>query len=110
MVQTLDGSKNEWGWSKVRALAHGRAASRQHTCTRGQAKLGANAILGVSLAVCRAGAAAAGVPLFRCAVPASLRARSSFILFAVARRHIAALAGNKHLVLPVPAFNIINGE
>ena len=38
MVQQLDGSKNEWGWSK--------------------AKLGANAILGVSLAVCRAGAAA----------------------------------------------------
>jgi len=68
MVQTLDGSRNEWGWSK--------------------AKLGANAILGVSLAVCRAGAAAAGLPLYR---------------------HIANLAGNKQLVLPVPAFNIING-
>jgi len=68
MVQHLDGSKNEWGWSK--------------------AKLGANAILGVSLAVCRAGAAAAGVPLYQ---------------------HIANLAGNKELILPVPAFNIING-
>jgi len=44
--------------------------------------------LGVSLAVCRAGAAAAGVPLYQ---------------------HIANLAGNKDLVLPVPAFNIING-
>ena len=38
MVQELDGSKNEWGWSK--------------------SKLGANAILGVSMAVCKAGAAA----------------------------------------------------
>eukprot|EP01083_Nonionella_stella_P021777 60298_1 len=68
MVEELDGSQNEWGWSK--------------------AKLGANAILGVSLAVCRAGAAARGVPLYR---------------------HIAALAGNTELVMPVPAFNIING-
>lgn len=68
MVQTLDGSKNEWGWSK--------------------AKLGANAILGVSLAIARAGAAARGVPLYQ---------------------HIAHLAGNPELVLPVPAFNIING-
>jgi enolase len=24
-------------------------------------------------------------------------------------QHIANLAGNKHLVLPVPAFNVING-
>jgi len=68
MVQTLDGTKNEWGWCKK--------------------KLGANAILGVSMAVCRAGAAAAGKPLWR---------------------HIADLAGNKHPVLPVPAFNVING-
>jgi enolase len=68
MVEELDGSQNEWGWSK--------------------SKLGANAILGVSLAVARAGAAASGVPLYQ---------------------HIANLAGNKNLVLPVPAFNIING-
>eukprot|EP00466_Bigelowiella_natans_P015821 jgi/Bigna1/92141/estExt_fgenesh1_pm.C_40028 len=68
MVRELDGSKNEWGWSK--------------------AKLGANAILGVSMAVARAGAAAKKVPLYR---------------------HIADLAGNTKLVLPVPAFNIING-
>jgi enolase len=44
MVEELDGSQNEWGWSK--------------------AKLGANAILGVSLAVCRAGAGCKGVPLY----------------------------------------------
>lgn len=50
--------------------------------------LGANAILGVSMAVCRAGAAKKNVPLYR---------------------HIADLAGNKDLILPVPAFNVING-
>lgn len=68
MVMELDGTKNEWGWCK--------------------AKLGANAILGVSLAVCRAGAAASGVPLYQ---------------------HIANLAGNREIVMPVPSFNIING-
>jgi enolase len=68
MVKTLDGSKNEWGYSK--------------------SVLGANAILGVSLAVCRAGAAAKKIPLYQ---------------------HIARLAGNKEIMLPVPAFNIING-
>lgn len=68
MVKILDGTQNEWGYSKK--------------------KLGANAILAVSLAACRAGAAANNLPLYQ---------------------HIANLAGNKNLVLPVPAFNIING-
>lgn len=44
MVQELDGSKNEYGWPK--------------------SNLGANATLAVSLAVARAGAAEAGVPLY----------------------------------------------
>jgi len=56
--------------------------------TDNKGKLGANAILGVSLAVCKAGAAEKGVPLYR---------------------HIADLAGNKDIILPVPAFNVING-
>lgn len=56
--------------------------------TPNKAKLGANAILGVSLAVCRAGAAKKGVPLYK---------------------HIADLAGVTELVVPVPAFNVING-
>ncbi|CAO1397688.1 unnamed protein product [Diamesa hyperborea] len=56
--------------------------------TENKSKFGANAILGVSLAVCKAGAAKKGVPLYR---------------------HIADLAGNKNIVLPVPAFNVING-
>ena len=56
--------------------------------TENKTKLGANAILGVSLAACKAGAAHKGVPLYR---------------------HIADLAGNAKVVLPVPAFNVING-
>jgi len=58
--------------------------------TENKAKLGANAILGVSLAVCKAGAAEKGVPLYH---------------------HIAELAGKKtdKFVLPVPALNVING-
>ncbi|XP_019454666.1 PREDICTED: enolase-like [Lupinus angustifolius] len=68
MVQQLDGTVNEWGWCKQ--------------------KLGANAILAVSLAVCKAGASVLKIPLYK---------------------HIANLAGNKRLVLPVPAFNVING-
>ncbi|KAL2566257.1 hypothetical protein AAZV13_19G154500 [Glycine max] len=68
MVQQLDGTVNEWGWCKQ--------------------KLGANAILAVSLAVCKAGASVLKIPLYK---------------------HIANIAGNKKLVLPVPAFNVING-
>jgi len=58
--------------------------------TENKGKLGANAILGVSVAVCKAGAAQAGIPLYQ---------------------HIANLAGkgNQKFVLPVPAFNVING-
>merc|ERR1719229_1922240 len=70
MVEEMDGSKNEWGWSK--------------------AKLGANAILAVSMAVCRAGAAASRMPLYQ---------------------YIAQLAGKPYdsFVMPVPSFNVING-
>jgi len=53
-----------------------------------KSNLGANAILGVSLAVAKAGAAKKGVALYR---------------------HLADLAGNKDIILPVPAFNVING-
>jgi enolase len=72
MVRELDGSKNEYGWSK--------------------SKLGANAILAVSLAVARAGAAASGVPLYQ---------------------HIASISGrtnnNGKYILPCPSLNVING-
>lgn len=57
--------------------------------TKNKSKLGANAILGVSLAVAKAGAGEKGVPLYV---------------------HLADLAGSKKpFVLPVPAFNVING-
>lgn len=56
--------------------------------TENKGKLGANAVLGVSLAVSKAGAAAKGVPLYR---------------------HFADLAGNSQLMMPVPCFNVING-
>jgi len=66
--------------------------------TENKSKLGANAILGVSIAVCRAGAASAkaaasqghyGIPLYR---------------------YIANLAGNNEkLFAPLPMFNILNG-
>lgn len=70
MVETLDGSKNDYGWSK--------------------SKLGANAILAVSLALARAGAADKGVPLYK---------------------YLAALAKKRtdKYILPVPSLNVING-
>ncbi|XP_037785944.1 enolase isoform X2 [Penaeus monodon] len=56
--------------------------------TENKSRLGANAILGVSLAICKAGAAELGIPLYR---------------------HIANLANYSDVILPVPAFNVING-
>lgn len=56
--------------------------------TENKSKHGANAILAVSLAICKAGAAHKGVPLYQ---------------------HIADLSGNDKVILPVPAFNVING-
>lgn len=70
MVEEIDGTQNEWGWCKQ--------------------KVGANAILAVSLAVARAGASANGIPLYQ---------------------HLAALAGKPtdKFIMPVPSLNIING-
>jgi enolase len=70
MVEEIDGTQNEWGWCKQ--------------------KIGANAILAVSLATARAGADARGIPLYH---------------------HLAELAGKRtdKFVLPVPSLNIING-
>lgn len=59
--------------------------------TDNKSKLGANAILGVSIAVCRAGAGAKKVSLYQ---------------------HIAELCGvrlNSKLEIPLPMFNILNG-
>lgn len=56
--------------------------------TPNKSKLGANAVLGVSMAFCKAGAAKKGVALYK---------------------HIADLAGTSKLTLPCPCFNVING-
>ncbi|KAI0911632.1 phosphopyruvate hydratase [Ustulina deusta] len=57
--------------------------------TANKTKLGANAILGVSLAIAKAGAAEKGVPLYA---------------------HVSDLAGTKKpYVLPVPFQNVLNG-
>ena len=58
--------------------------------TNNKSNLGANAILAVSLATARAGAASRGVPLYQ---------------------HLAELAGKPtdRYVMPVPSLNIING-
>lgn len=57
--------------------------------TPNKTNLGANAILGASLAISKAGASAKGVPLFK---------------------HYADLAGNPNAnELPTPCFNVING-
>jgi len=57
--------------------------------TPNKSRLGANAILGVSLAAAKAAAEAKGIPLYK---------------------HFAELAGNTGpMVLPVPCFNVVNG-
>ncbi|MBU0615254.1 MAG: phosphopyruvate hydratase [Nanoarchaeota archaeon] len=56
--------------------------------TASKSKLGANAILAVSMAACKAGAAANNIPLYK---------------------HLGSLSGNSKFVMPVPSFNVING-
>lgn len=56
--------------------------------TANKGKIGANAILAVSMAACRAAATSEGISLFK---------------------HIANLHKNKNFLLPVPMANIING-
>ncbi|EEF41858.1 enolase, putative [Ricinus communis] len=56
--------------------------------TEKKGELGANAILAVSIAACKAGAAEKEVPLYK---------------------HIADLSGKTNLTVPVPAFTVISG-
>jgi enolase len=107
-LELRDGEKTRYGGKGVqRAVANvngeiGRALTTGATFTqRGldeamlrldgtptKNSLGANAMLGVSMAAARAEAASARVPLYR---------------------HIATLFGNDALTLPVPMMNILNG-
>jgi len=56
--------------------------------TDNKSKLGANAILACSMAICKAGAASKKLPLYK---------------------HISKLAKNKTFKMPIPSFNVING-
>ena len=104
-VELRDGDKSRYGGKGVRkAVGHvnqeiaaalrGAEATDQRGIderlinldgTANKSRLGANAVLGVSLAVARAAALAAGQPLYR------------------------YLAGDGELLLPVPMMNILNG-
>ncbi|MFH0867826.1 MAG: phosphopyruvate hydratase [Candidatus Woesearchaeota archaeon] len=56
--------------------------------TENKSKLGANAILAVSMAVCKAGAISKNIPLYE---------------------YIKQISGSKKLLLPIPQLNIMNG-
>lgn len=56
--------------------------------TENKSNLGANAVLGVSMAACKAAAIGRKIPLYR---------------------HIAEIAGSKKMSLPTPSMNVING-
>jgi len=80
-------------WPAVKGMdASDQAGLDEKMCdldgTANKDRLGANAILGVSLAAARAAAASDGVPL---------------------HRYLAKLAGTPGMLLPVPMFNILNG-
>jgi enolase len=104
-VELRDGDKSRYGGKGVRkavghvnqeiaAALHGADAADQRGIderlinldgTANKSRLGANAVLGVSLAAARAGARAAGQPLYR------------------------YLAQGEPLAMPVPLMNILNG-
>src|SRR5687768_13242598 len=69
--------------------------------TENKGRLGANAILGVSMALARAAAAAASVPLYR-HIAALAHARPS-------RTEVGGSGPPPSLSLPVPMLNILNG-
>jgi enolase len=106
-LELRDGDKSRYlGKGVIRAVAHvngeiaaalkGQAADQRAVDramialdgTTTKSRLGANALLGVSMALARASAAAAGVPLYE---------------------HISTLYGGTAMSLPVPMMNILNG-
>jgi enolase len=106
-LELRDGDTNRYGGKGVRkAVAHvngeiakavaGRELDQRQLDetmialdgTPTKSRLGANAMLGVSMAAARAAAAAAGVPLYR---------------------YIGRLYGNSEFTLPAPMMNILNG-
>ena len=72
----------------IHTFAHVHTQMNEVDGTPNKTNIGANAILAVSLAVSKAGAAAKGVPLYK---------------------HFADMCGVKKFVMPVPWMNVING-
>lgn len=104
MVKELDGSESEWGYTK--------------------GKLGANAILAVSIALCKAGAAQQDKPLYRYIADIAGAPRElTPLLYLLSCHDRCSFRWEPHVVLierlgtagvteptlPMPAFNIING-
>jgi enolase len=106
-LELRDGEKARYGGKGVRkAVAHVNGEIAKAICgaeldqrgldatmialdgTPTKSRLGANALLGVSMAALRAEAAAKKLPLYR---------------------HIGGLYGNQQFTLPVPMMNILNG-
>ncbi|KAF4647444.1 phosphopyruvate hydratase eno2, partial [Perkinsus olseni] len=100
-LELRDGDKTRYqGKGVLKAIANvekviapaliGKDVTDQAGIDKFMAKLGANAILAVSMAVCRAGAAASNMPLYQ---------------------YIAKLAGKdtEKFLMPCPCFNVING-
>jgi len=107
-IELRDGDKNRYNGKGVLKAIHnvekviapkliGKDCSKQKEIdelmikldgTKNKSKLGANAILSISMAACRAGAASKKIPLYE---------------------YIGKLSGNSKMILPVPSFNIING-
>ena len=106
-LELRDGDKGRYGGKGVRkavANVNGELATailNRHFDQRGldeamialdgtptKSRLGANALLGVSMAAARADAASGGIPLYR---------------------HVGELYGNGRFTLPVPMMNILNG-
>ncbi len=106
-LELRDGDKGRYGGKGVRKAVtnvNGELATailNRHFDQRGldeamialdgtptKSRLGANALLGVSMAAARADAASGGIPLYR---------------------HIGELYGNGRFTLPVPMMNILNG-
>ncbi|MFH1054542.1 MAG: phosphopyruvate hydratase [Candidatus Altiarchaeota archaeon] len=77
-VNGFDAS-DQWGLDELMVKLDG---------TKNKGKLGANAILAVSMAACKAAAYSKGKPLYK---------------------YIASLSGHKGVTLPVPQLNVING-
>lgn len=107
-LELRDGDKGRYGGKgvlkavgnvkKIEAAVVGKSVLDQYAFdkvmldldgTENKAVLGANSVLGVSMAACMAAAAAKGLPLYR---------------------HIADVAGKRGVgVMPVPVMNVING-